>query len=187
MNVCVYIIGIEREREREQRDTVVKEMRGCKKRRQPSVTSRLHRAAHAQLTIVREKNLPSKFCATAHEARGSCSSRALDRESGGTLSSSRRKAIEEEEEGTESAGGPIGCYRYVSFFKEFLPRPLTIFFVSLLSIRDFPLYYRLSLPLLFCLLRHEKHRIHRGRGIRFHVYTLDGSDWPGLKPSQITP
>lgn len=24
-------------------------------------------------------------------------------------------------------------------------------------------------------------------GVRFHVYTRDGSDWPGLKPSQITP
>jgi len=136
---------------------------------------------------IQGKNLPSKFCATAREVRGSCSSQVVDREFGGGREHCRG---EERSRGKrkrrKAREGPIGCYRCVSFFKEFQLRPLFIlFFPSVTS--PFPLFHRLSLPLPFCLLRHEEHRICRGRGIRFHVYTQDGSDWPGLKPSQITP
>lgn len=93
--------------------------------------------------------MPSKFCATAREARDSCSiassrsrveERGLPSPSpplgrGGALS--RRRAVEGKEGETKSAGGPIECCRSVSFFKEFLPRPLSTSFISLPSIRDF--------------------------------------------------
>jgi len=81
----IYHWNRKRERERERTERYSGEGDAGAKRGDSLRTSRLHRAAHAQLTIVREKNLPSKFCATAHEARGSCSSRALDRESGGDI------------------------------------------------------------------------------------------------------
>lgn len=144
---------------------------------------------------IQGKNLPSKFCATAREARGSCSSQVLDREwegdegegEGGALS--RRRTIEEKEErqkAREALLGVIVVYHFSkSFYPILFPPPLFLFLLSVTS--SFPLLHRLSLPLPFCLLRHEEHRICRGRSIRFHVYTQDGSDWPGLKPSQITP
>lgn len=142
------------------------------------------------------KNLPSKFCATAREARGSCSSRALDRDPvGGNIvviakESDNRRG---EEEGTRKRGRPYWVLSLCIVFQTVsTPRPLffsfpaslLLFHLSATSLSSSVV----SLPLPFCLLRHEEHPYTpRGRGIRFHVYTQDGSDWPGLKPSQITP
>lgn len=140
-----------RERERKEgsiwRDEV-KEIRGCKKRRQPPVTSRLHCATHAQLTIFREKNLPSKFCATAREARGSCSSRALDRGSRGGGVGARCRDHEGERpsgkrkrrKAREALLGVIVMYRFSkSFYPVLGPSFSFLFLLSATSL--FPVVY----------------------------------------------
>lgn len=121
----------------------MKEIRGCKKKELPPVTSRLHHAAHAQLTIFREKMCHPNSARQPVKPTTRVRSQVLDRESRregppslwGALS--RRRAVEGKEGETKSAGGPIECCRSVSFFKEFLPRPLSTSFISLPSIRDF--------------------------------------------------
>lgn len=168
----------------------MKEIRGCKKRRQPPVTSRLHCAAHAQLTIFREKNLPSKFCATAREARGSCSSRALDRGSRGgewghvvviTKESGQVGRGRDGKRGRPywvlslcivfqrvSTPSSVHPFRFFSFYLRLLSSPSSISSAAFLS----PSARRPSYT------PRSGYKISR-------VYA--GSDWPGLKPSQITP
>lgn len=52
--------------------------------KEEATSGNLSLAPHRARSInhIQGKNLPSKFCATAREARGSCSSQVLDRESG---------------------------------------------------------------------------------------------------------
>jgi len=148
--------------------------------------------------VFREKDSPFKSYATAREAGGSCSSRALDRQLGRQIVALRMNA---RAVGTKSAGGPIEGRRggggrsiVVSFFKEpqSSPSPSAVAYAlsSFPSLRGsfLPLLLPLSLPLSFCLPSARRAQVHAARsgGIRFHVYTQNGSDWPGLKPSQIT-
>lgn len=87
----------------------------------------------------------------------------------------------------ESAGGPtpkgLTLYR---FSKRFFPP--SVFSVTFFSALRLP--FLISVYLFRCLFVSfgTKNMVHAAIGrIRFHVYTQDGSDWPGLKPSQITP
>lgn len=162
MAVHIYISLRWKEREREKGrisgDTVAKEIHGCKKRRQPPVTSRLHRAAHAQLTMFREKiyrpnsaRQPVKPAARVH--------RELSIEI-------RRKGILSMEgkgwdEKVREALSLCIVFQTVS-----TPSSLFSFFASLPSIRDSPLLqHSISSAAPFCLLRHEEHRTRPAVGV----------------------
>lgn len=138
--------------------------------------------------------MPSKFCATAREARDSCSIESRGERApppplppgGHCREGERSRGKKERRKAREALLSVVVLYHFSkSFYLVLFPPPSFLFLLFVTS--SFPPFHHLSLPLPFCLLRHEEHRICRGRGIRFHVYTQDGSDWPGLKPSQITP
>lgn len=152
----------------------------------------MHHAAHAQLTIFREKMCHPNSARQPVKSAARVRSQVLDRESrregggGSVAKESGRGEKKERRKAREALLSVVVLYHFSkSFYLVLFPPPSLLFLLFVTS--SFPPYHHLSLPLPFCLLRHEEHRICRGRGIRFHVYTQDGSDWPGLKPSQITP
>lgn len=70
---------------------------------------------------IQGKNLPSKFCATACEARGSCSSRALDRElgEGGIVVIAKQSGHEGKRKGRKAREALLGVIVVYRFSKSF--------------------------------------------------------------------
>lgn len=128
---------LKKERKDYRENTAAKEIRGCTKRKQPPVTSRLHHTAHAQLTIFREKichpnsaRQPVKPAARVHRK-----SSVEGREGGDVVAKeSGRRDGGRERKAREALLGVIVVYRFSkSYYPVLLPPP----FVSLPSIRDF--------------------------------------------------
>lgn len=149
---------------------------------------------HARsINHIQGKNLPSKFCATAREARGSCSSQVLERESReGTLS--RRRAVggrgeRKRRKAREALLGVIVVYRFSkSFYSVFFTSPSLLFFLSATSSFPSPPPPPSISSAAFLSPSAWRTSYMPRSGYKIsRTYMQDGSDWPGLKPSQITP
>lgn len=107
--------------------------------KEETITGNLSLASRRARSInhIQGKNLPSKFCATAREARGSCSSRALDRElgEGGIVVIAKQSGHEGKRKGRKAREALLGVIVVYRFSKSFYP--LVLSFVPLPSVRDF--------------------------------------------------
>lgn len=110
------------------RRTAAKKIRGCKKRRQPPVTFRLHRGAHAQLTIFREKirrpnsaRQPVKTAARVHRDRESGGHRDRERVKERTKERRAKKKLEKVREAYRA------FYRCIVFQRVSSPPPRLAF------------------------------------------------------------
>lgn len=148
------------------RGTVAKKIRERKKRRQPSVTFRLHRGARS-INYIQGKNSPSKFCATARKDRGSCSPRSRVRRTSWSRTWENRRRSRRGKKKWEKVREAL--LSALSFFKEFLPFPLSLVFFpsSRIATFFFPSHvaYLFRLSVSFCLLRYEEHRIYAAVGV----------------------